>query len=69
MSPMRQAQKAPSPKNILHQNKTNEKNMIAGPASMMTTTTGLQCPIPWVVAGGIGLLHVLQDDITAPRTS
>jgi hypothetical protein len=66
MSPMRQTQKAPSPENIIHQTKTNEKqHVITGRAPAMVI--GSQCLIPGAVAGVIGLLHALQDDIHCPK--
>jgi hypothetical protein len=60
--------KASSPKNILHQNKTKEKtNAIAGWAPMTTTMMTSQRLILGVMAGVVGLLQSLQDDVHCPQ--
>jgi hypothetical protein len=51
---------------MLQKNKTKAKqNAIPGLTTvmMMITATGLPCLILGVVAGVIGLLHILQGDI------
>jgi hypothetical protein len=72
MSPMRQTQKAPSPKNILDQNKTKEKqHVIAGraPAMVMMMAIGSQCLILVAIAEVIGLFPCSSMTSTAPEMS
>jgi hypothetical protein len=72
--PNKQTQKAPSPKSILHQNKTKEKqNVIVrwAPATTMVMATmmvmGSQRLVPGAMAGVIGPLHLLQDHAHRPQ--
>jgi hypothetical protein len=56
--------KAPSLRNILHQeNKAKTKQNASAGQTTETMTTSEQHLISRVVAGGIGLLQALQDDV------
>jgi hypothetical protein len=55
---------APSLNNILHrENKIKTKQNVIVGWTTGTMTTGQQCLVPRVMAGVIGLIQALQDDV------